>query len=365
MTIPGLIDTSEDKESAMTKKKILVSGGAGYIGLHLCRQLLEAGFDVEAVDRGLFPSGVKAFESFCPGAKLHVMDMRDITPAFLAGVYGVCHLGGLSNDPTADFDPALNEELNDKATQLVANACKLAGVKRLTFAGSASVYGFNTGKAINETAPTCPQSGYASTKLAAEKHILNAGGVVLRQATVGGWSPRMRWDLVVNTMFRSAMVDGVINVFAGGEASRPLVDVRDVAQAHVLCMLDPEWDEKLSGEIFNVCHDRENSEQGSVGYTVACLALWIKHCLEEHGVTGVEVRGMWDRNEGRSYDVSGAKLKAAIDWSPPTTVADTVAGLFYNWHTINDTDPESRNINWMKMYETTETCIKQAGPLWR
>jgi nucleoside-diphosphate-sugar epimerase len=358
-SIPGLSDL---KSTSKRKELCVVTGAAGYVGLWLCKKLLEAGYDVIGVDRGIFPSGVSAFAEFCPGAELKLMDMRSITAEMLEGVSAVCHLGGLSNDPTADFDPQLNEDLNHRATEHIVAQCNLAGVNRITFAGSASVYGFNTGKRIDETAPTNPQSGYSSTKLAAEKHIRGSGGVVLRQATVGGWSPRMRWDLVVNTMFRSAMRDGVINVHAGGEASRPLVDVRDVADAHIVALNNYS---AMAGDVFNVCHDRSNSEQGTSGYTVACLALWVKHCIEKLGFSGkIDVRGDWDKVEGRSYDVSGEKFTRVTGWKPKYGVDLMVASLWLNRATYVFDDPECKNIDWLKRYKVLEEAFCSSSPLW-
>ena len=338
--------------------RVFVTGATGYIGCWLCKKLVDAGHKVVGLDKGLFPSGVDALPEFAPGVELLLKDMRDVSGDDMAGCDAVCHLGGLSNDPTADFSPEANQAYNVDGTRAVVEAARDAGIKRLTFASSASVYGFFADIGLREDALINPQSNYANSKAEAEQIVFSKpeiGPVVLRQATVGGWSPRMRWDLVVNTMTMCAMRDGVIRVHAGGEAYRPLVDVRDVAEAHVR-FLDASG---VNGEIFNVAHKRERAGGAIEGYQIGCLALWIKHCLSEVGVECV-VEGDWSREEGRSYDIATDKMRMALGWSPPITVGDTVRDLASrtgaNWGSS-----ETRNIDWMIMLDHAEKITKRDG----
>lgn len=336
--------------------KVAVTGGAGYIGCWLTRLLCNDGHDVTVIERSLFPSGVQAIKDGWAGSVEYVdLDIRNIKAEHLNGFDAVCHLAGLSNDPTADFSPVLNQELNVEATKSIGTAVVEAGVGMLTFASSASIYGFSADKQITEEYPVAPQSGYAKSKYDAELALLSTNGlkpVIFRQATVGGWSPRMRWDLVVNTMTLSALKTGKINVHAGGEASRPLIDVRDVAAAHMVAL------KNYQPGVYNLGYRRRQSEQGMEGYLIGSLALWIAHVLEEKG-HHVNVVGDWSRTEGRSYDISSEKLRGVFEWEPQYSVSDTVEQLLYhyNGHELAD----SRNINWMEMLTHAETLREVFG----
>ncbi len=327
--------------------RVAVTGGLGYIGCWLTRMLkFYETDDVVVIDSGLYPSGVSAFVSGWVGDVEWIeKDIRKVTAYDLEGVDAVCHLAGLSNDPTADFDPELNKQLNVVATKSIGIAAKEAGVKHFTFASSASVYGFNMSGSLSETDPVDPKSGYASSKYEAENVLLDIDGldpVIFRQATVGGWSPRMRWDLVVNTMTMCGIENGVIKVHAGGEAYRPLIDVQDVANAHCIAVRG-----EISPGIYNLCHRRKASESGMYGYTIACLALWIASLLGDNGYD-VKVEGDWGRTEGRSYDISSDKLLKECGWEPSRTVKDSVEDIVDRYQAGLTKTMDSKNIDWMK-----------------
>jgi nucleoside-diphosphate-sugar epimerase len=348
--------------------KVMVTGGCGYIGLHLCKQLAEAGHEVVVLDKCLFPSGVTALAKVAPEAILIRKDIRAVTADDFAGVDAVCHLGGLSNDPTADYNPDANWAINCDATVTLAATAKDAGVWRFTFASTASVYGDSHAAALTEESPVSPHSNYSQAKLAAEERLLDwtADGdfepIILRQATVSGWSWRMRWDLVVNTMVKSALRYGTICVHAGGEAFRPIIDVQDVAEAHVR-FLDAK---DVGGQVFNVAHRRQPHGAASPlseGYTIACLALYVKELLYEAGHEAT-VYGDWSRSEGRSYDMSCHKMRNALQWEPQRGVRAMVRSLLDEF-SVDDLrrtdDPECYNIAWMTALDQGAKIAAQDG----
>jgi len=345
---------------------VLVTGGCGYIGIWLVRKLREAGHAVRVVDKCLFPSGVAALEEWAPDAQLIRADIRDLPDGVFDGIEAVCHLAGLSNDPTAAFDPDANWALNYEATRQIAEAAKAAGVRRLTFASSASVYGASHEANLTEDAPTNPQSAYGESKVAAEQALLSLADdgftpIILRQGTVGGWSPRMRWDLVVNAMVKSAVTRGEISVYAGGEAYRPLIDVQDCAEVHVR-FLEAE---DVAGGVFNVARRRHtiwNAQPLGEGYTIACLALYIAHLLEHNKHYSVRVVGDWSRGEGRSYGMCCAAMREALGWEPTRGVQTMVAGVVRAINRGADLDaPEARNIDWMTALHYGEQMTREFG----
>ena len=330
--------------------RVLVTGGCGYIGVRLCDIFKDnpAIESVRIVDKGFFPSGVSYISAKYPEMEIVREDIRKIDKSVFDKIDVVCHLAGLSNDPTADFNPEANVEMNTVATAVIGDMAKSCGIKRMTFASSASVYGFSHKVGLDENSPCDPQSHYGQSKLDAEKELLKLADkhfepVILRQATVSGWSPRMRWDLVVNTMTLYALTKGIISVHAGGEAYRPIIDVDDVALAHSLFLHAPG----VGGQVFNVAHRRQphgNAKPLTEGYVIGCLALWIAHLLTEKGYK-VNVIGDWNRAEGRSYDLSCEKMRQALGWEPKRGVAAMVDGLLANKQNFNDA--ETRNIDWM------------------
>lgn len=351
---------------------ILVTGAAGYIGTKMVQGLIENGYDVIAFDKCLFPSGEKYVDSL--NATYIKDDLRNIEDYdFLGQVDVIIHLAGFSNDPTAQAYPDTNISYNIDATRaLVAHANKY-NVPKIMFASSASVYGFNDKPGLTEDEPLSPQSYYASSKFEGEQIILNEFNgekVIFRQATVGGYSPRMRWDLVVNTMFMCAVRDGVISVHAGGEASRPLIDIDDIVEAYVTVLKHSDWSSFQEYPVFNLSHVRNAEEgNGAGGYRIASLALWIKNIIEFHLPIGVDVIGDWQAREGRSYDISCDKLFNTFHWLPARTVKYTVENLI-NVYTSNSKElirsmnsAETKNIAWMDALIHAEKIVQRDGQL--
>jgi nucleoside-diphosphate-sugar epimerase len=328
---------------------VLVTGGAGYIGLELCRQLIERGDTVRVLDRFFFgEQPLLELAERSAGRLTYVAgDVRAIEDAWLDGVDAVSHLAGLSNDPTAEYNPSANWEMNAVATERLADACKRCGVTRFVFGSSASLYdGIGPGM-FDEDTPVQPRGAYSISKKYGEDALLRAAGarfapVILRQGTVYGWSPRMRFDLVVNTFLKDAVIAGKLYLHGGGWQWRPLVDVSDVARAHVACLDAPG--EAVGGEIFNVM--QENYQVRQLAMLVAgSLSLRDRHVVLEEAPLPKLVR---------DYRMSNLKLTQRVGFTPAVTVLESIDVMLQKLP-LDDlgwlANPRWYNIAWMSVLE--------------
>src|SRR3954453_4538229 len=234
---------------------VLVAGGAGYIGGVLTERLMERGYKVRLVDRLYWGEG--PLEHVKNDIELVTADVRDMPDGVFDGIDGVINLSGLSNDPTAEYDPEANWQMNAVATETMGRKCVEHGIERFVFASSCSLYDGLPPGMWDETAPIQPRAAYATSKRYGEEALLRLADegltpVLLRNGTVYGWSPRMRFDLVVNTFVKDALLNGRLMLHGGGWMWRPLVDVQDVADAMILALEAPA--DLVRGEIFNVLH---------------------------------------------------------------------------------------------------------------
>ena len=338
-------------------QRILVVGGAGYVGSVLTEELLQRGYAVRVLDRLYF--GADGLHGVRDRIELVDADMRTVSPAVLDGVDAVVNVGGLSNDPTAEYNPQANYAINTVATVELARLCKAQGVRRYIFASSCSIYDcgvLEEGADVlqDETSPVAPRAPYSVSKREAERALLplaDAGfcPVVLRKGTVYGYSPRMRYDLVVNTFVRDALTRGQLTLHHGGEMWRPLVDVRDAAQAYVLLV---EADESLvRGEIFNLCYQN---------LRISELALRVREALRGLGIA-VDLRPDYQHGGVRNYRVSGAKIARVLNFRPKVSIDEAVAELVEQAQRARGTDfenPRYYNIRWL---ERLEKAWKTAG----
>lgn len=327
---------------------ILVTGGGGYIGLDLCRQLLERGERVRVVDRFFF--GRHLVESLATdGKSLELIsgDIRDFDGRWLEGIDGVSHLAGLSNDPTAEYNPNANWQMNAVATERLAKACRAAGVSRLVFGSSASLYdGIGPGM-FDEQTPIQPRGAYSISKRWAEEALLaladdDFSPTIMRQGTVYGYSARMRFDLVVNTFLKDAIVHKKLFLHGGGWQWRPLVDVSDVAYAHVVALSAPRAD--VHAEIFNVMQEN---------YQVRQLAMLVAGSLSLMGRQVSLVEAPLPAFV-RDYRMTNIKMTQRLGFTPKKTVLESIDEMIMRL-TLDDiaalTDPRKYNITWMTLLE--------------
>jgi nucleoside-diphosphate-sugar epimerase len=292
-------------------RRVLVTGGAGFIGSHLTRKLLDAGYHVRILDRFDYGrSGIEAIKH--PHLEIQQGDIcnsRDVSRA-VRDVDGVLALAAIVGDPACNLDPEETINLNYTATKILVEACNFYGVRRLVFASSCSVYGASESDLLTERSRLNPVSLYARTRVLSENIIFDRRGdvepVVLRLATVFGLSPRMRFDLVVNTLTVRAVVDQRIAVH-GGDQWRPNVHCRDVARAFIMALEAPAA--AVAGEIFNVGGDALNHRIAELGEMVAGI------------VGGVSVEYHSDVPDPRNYRVSFEKIRRTIGFEPEYTVA--------------------------------------------
>lgn len=336
---------------------ILVTGGAGYIGCIAVRQLLDKGEAVRVFDKLYF--GDDGLAEVRDKIELVQGDIRTFDPAVLDGCDAVLHLAGLSNDPTAEFNPKANEEINTTGTRVVAEACKARGIKRFVNASTCSIYdlGFYAPDFLrDEESEVRPRAAYAVSNHEAERVLLDMADdafcpVILRQGTVYGWSPRMRYDLVVNTFVRDAIAKGVLTVHCGGEMWRPLVDVTDLCRVYIACVEAP--DDTIHGKIFNVV---------GKNYRILELAHWVREALKP--VKKVEIEVDYTTYKTRSYRVSGERIQTVLGVKPLVGVKESVEHMLRKIDEHNQMDlynPRYYNIEWMTLLSDMEQTLKRIG----
>ena len=287
-------------------RRVLVIGGAGYIGSMLCRQLLRQGYSVRVLDTLLYGRESIADLANEPRFELITGDSRDIGAVFSAMLEAdaVVHLGELVGDPACAVDEDLTLEINLAATRMLAEAARGYGVKRFIYASSCSVYGASDGL-LDERSALNPVSLYARAKIGSEKALLDLSGddfhpVILRLSTVFGLSYRPRFDLVVNVLTAKAAREGEITVF-NGDQWRPFVHVADVCRAMVRCLQAPL--ESVQGQIFNVGADDQN-------YTILQVGELVNSIVPESRLVS-----NGDDGDRRNYRVSFSKINRRLGFT--------------------------------------------------
>ncbi len=323
-------------------ERILVTGGAGYIGSVLVPQLVDQGKSVRVVDRLYW--GGESIDWLGDSVEIIEGDVRDLPASVLDGVDAVIHLAGLSNDPTANFAPAANWEMNALATKALAQNCLDHGIRRIVFGSTCSIYdGLPGNQEYDETTEVSPIGAYASSKAFAEKALLEAASqglepVILRQGTIYGPSRRMRYDLVVQTLLKNALTNKRLDLHGGGYIWRPLVDIRDTSKAFALCLDAPV--NLVGGKIFNVVYRN---------YQVRELAEEVAQILENRGIE-TELVTTPAPELLRDYRCSNALLTATLGFTPSISVRDSVEDMlqFVETHNLDDFEnPRYYNIQWL------------------
>jgi nucleoside-diphosphate-sugar epimerase len=233
-------------------KRILITGHNGFIGSVMAPHLMSAGFEVMGLDTGYFSEcSLIPDLGQVPAIK---KDLRDLAAADLNGFDAVIHLAALSNDPIGNLNDSWTEEINYQASVKLAELAKAAGVRRYLFSSSCIMYGSANALVVTEESPLDPKTEYARSKVKAEKAITamadkNFSPVFIRNGTIYGVSPRMRFDTVLNDLMGSAVTTGKVVVFSDGKPWRPVVHVQDVARMFQAVLEAPA--EKIHNQAFN------------------------------------------------------------------------------------------------------------------
>jgi nucleoside-diphosphate-sugar epimerase len=328
-------------------RRILVIGGAGYLGSVLCRKLLSKGYKVRVMDICLF--GEESIEDLKNNKDFELIkdDMRNITAITkaLSDVDAVILLAAIVGDPASSAQPIDVIETNYLATKMIAEACKYHQINRFIFASTCSVYGKSDGIA-DETSQINPQSLYARSKIKSEEAILemaddNFSPVSMRMGTLYGLSFRMRFDLVVNTFALKAATEGKISIF-GGDQWRPLVNVEDAADAYVSCLSAPIA--KIRGEIFNVGDESQN-------YQIKNLGKLTKEVFPDIIIEYKDKETVGGKLDSRNYKVSFVKIKKTLNFKPKKTVKQSIEKIKNELRSGKINDPKNSkyyNLNQQK-----------------
>lgn len=313
--------------------KILVAGGAGYIGSVMIPKLLERGYNVDVIDLFWFgnhlPKEVGAINK----------DIFELCEDDVKDYDQVIFLAGLSNDPMAEFSPAKNFISNASAPAFLCYVSKRAGVKRFIYAGSCSVYGYTVNELYDENSPAISNYPYGISKLQGEQAVIQMieegfSVIAFRQGTVCGYSPRMRLDLVVNTMFKTALTEKTITI-NNPAIWRPILSINDAAMAYIRAI---EANETISG-IFNIA---------SGNYTVGEIGDLVKAGVKKYLDLNVDLN-IKHIKDFRNYKVSFDKAKKVLSFHPQYGVESIIKDLVDNIKKFEDfNNPNYYNIKVFK-----------------
>lgn len=299
------------------KWSVLVTGGAGYVGSLLVPMLLEAGHKVTVLDLYMYGDDVLDSSKGNPNLREIKGDLRDAQTVAkaLQGCDAVIHLACISNDPSYDLDPHLGRSINYDAFLPLVRAAKKAGVKRFIYASSSSVYGVKDDLEVTEDLPLEPLTDYSKFKALCEQELMaervpGFACCVIRPATVCGYAPRQRLDVVVNIFTNLAVNTGKIRVF-GGSQKRPNIHIGDMCGLYLHLLAQP--DERIDGKIWNAGYENHSLLQ---------LADIVKKVVGDDLAVNIE-----PTNDPRSYHVSSEKMRRELGFEPKYTIEDAVRGL--------------------------------------
>ncbi len=299
-------------------KKILVTGGAGYVGAVLVPKLLEKGYAVKVLDLYIYGHDVLDPVKDHPKLKQIEGDIRnkELLEKELEGVDAVIHLACISNDPSFELNPELGKSINYDATIQLIDIAKQKGVKRFIYASSSSVYGVKEEENVVEDLEREPLTDYSKYKAICEDYLLKKQSddftcLILRPATVCGYSSRQRLDLTVNILTNHGVNNKKIKVF-GGEQKRPNIHIEDITDLYIKTLEYPK--EQIAGKIFNA---------GYENYKVKEIAEIVRRVIGDEDIKIITE----STDDNRSYHVSSEKIKRELGFIPKHTIEDAVRDL--------------------------------------
>ena len=350
VTLNDLVDSAEVKRTLLSRVHrphdqplVLVTGGAGYIGSHVVKKLLDRGCSVRVLDNFTYgEGGLAALRGHGDLDVVHgdISSIRDVVAA-IKDVDSVIALAALVGDPACGLNAEETLNLNYEATKVLVEAANFYGIRRLVFASSCSVYGAADNELLHEGSSLNPVSLYARTRIMSEDVLFARCGdvepVVLRLSTVFGLSPRMRFDLVVNTLTIRALVNRRIQVF-GGDQWRPFVHCKDAAEAFTMAALAPS--EAVKGQVFNVGGSDMNYTISQVGEIVA------------REVGDVEVVTVDDVEDRRNYRVDFSKIETVLGFQRSydlgAGIREMIEGVRADQRLRDFENPAYSNVRWLK-----------------
>jgi len=307
----------------MTTRHVLVTGGAGYVGSVLVPQLLAQGHTVTVLDLYMFGHDVLDPVASHPRLIQIRGDLRHpaVVAKALAGCDSVIHLACISNDPSFELNPALGKSINYDAFRPLVQAAKQAGVNRFIYASSSSVYGIKDESEVTEDLPLAPLTDYSKYKAMCEEVLEQEREpgfttLTIRPATVCGYGPRQRLDVIVNILTNHAVNTRRIKVF-GGDQARPNIHIDDMVRLYQMVLTLP--DTMIDGKIYNAGLDNASVRE---------LAEIVKSVVERDNEVGgpIELETV-PTNDNRSYRVSSKKIAQELGFKPQKTIEDAVRDL--------------------------------------
>ena len=295
-------------------KKVFITGGAGYVGAVMVPHLLEKGFEVTVLDLMIYGEHVLQRHDNLNAVKGDIRD-QDLLKKLISGHDAVIHLACISNDPSFEMNPELGKSINLDAFRPLVEISKNSNVKRFFYASSSSVYGIKEEPNVHEEMELEPLTDYSIFKADCEKILAEYQSndfttATIRPATVCGYSPRQRLDVVVNILTNLAYHKREISIF-GGDQLRPNIHIADMVEAYMVLLRAPK--EKIAGQIFNAGYENQS---------VKDIAEIVKNTV------GSDVKLITTpTDDNRSYHISSNKIKTELGFVAKHTIKDAVEGL--------------------------------------
>ena len=306
-----------------TSRHVLITGGAGYVGSVLVPRLLELGHTVTVLDLYMFGHHVLDTVANHPRLIQIKGDLRNqsVVEKAVTGCDSVIHLACISNDPSFELDPALGKSINFDAFRPLVQASKRAGVKRFIYASSSSVYGISDEPEVTEDLQLRPLTDYSKFKAMCEDVLEEErepgfATLTIRPATVCGYAPRQRLDVIVNILTNHAVSNRRIKVL-GGDQQRPNIHIDDMVRLYQMALAAP--DEQINGKIYNAGYDNAS---------VRDIAASVKRVVEQDNELGGEIElELVPADDNRSYRVSSKKAAEELGFVAEKTIEDAVRDL--------------------------------------